>query len=131
MNDIEAVITDKVEYKGLVAGTSYTLHGYLVSKTTGERMTASGITEVTHTFIATRDAGTETIEFTIDTTGLSGKEIVVFETLYIDDEPVEPVEPVEPEEGEEPTEEEVPAITIIGFGTWGAYLLKSRRKIDF
>ncbi|MBR2695702.1 VaFE repeat-containing surface-anchored protein [Candidatus Saccharibacteria bacterium] len=178
MNDIEAVITDKVEYSGLVAGTSYTLHGYLVSKTTGERMTASGITEVTYTFIATRDAGTETIEFTIDTTGLSGKEIVVFETLYIDDEPVEPVEP---EEGEEPTEEEVPAlkeeniiadhkdlndnnqtvwvkvttpntglftrlldgakqnglfiivpaITLVSFGAWGAYRLKSRRKIGF
>jgi len=84
MNDIEAVILDKVEYSGLIPGTKYTLHGYLVNKETGERVTASGNTEVSWEFTATRDAGEETIEFTIDTTGLSGKEIVVFEELYID-----------------------------------------------
>ena len=83
-NDTEAIIVDKVEYSGLVAGTTYTLHGYLVSKTTGERITASGVTEITITFDATRDAGTETMEFTVDTSGLAGKEFVVFEELYID-----------------------------------------------
>ena len=81
-NDIEATIVDKVEYTGLVADTTYTLHGVLVDKNSGERV-SGGLTEITWTFTPTRDAGVEELEFTIDTTGLSGKEIVAFETLYI------------------------------------------------
>ncbi|MBR3319004.1 VaFE repeat-containing surface-anchored protein [Candidatus Saccharibacteria bacterium] len=83
-NDAEATIVDKVEYTGLVADTTYTLHGVLVDKNSGERV-SGGLTEITWTFTPTRDAGVEELEFTINTTGLSGKEIVAFETLYIDD----------------------------------------------
>ena len=87
-NDTEVIILDKVEYTGLAAGTTYTLYGVLVDKNTGERI-SGGITEVTHIFTPTRDSGSEEIQFTINTTGMSGKEIVVFETLYIDAQVIE------------------------------------------
>ncbi len=87
-NDTEVTILDKFEYTGLAVGTTYTLHGVLVDKNTGERI-SGGITEVTHIFTPTRDSGSEEIQFTINTTGMSGKEIVVFETLYIDQQVTE------------------------------------------
>jgi hypothetical protein len=87
-NDAEVIILDKVEYTGLAAGTTYTLYGVLVDKNTGERI-SGGVTEVTWTFTPTRDSGSEEIQFTINTTGMSGKEIVVFETLYIDEQVIE------------------------------------------
>ncbi|MBR3319986.1 VaFE repeat-containing surface-anchored protein [Candidatus Saccharibacteria bacterium] len=82
--DADVIILDKVEYEGLVAGTKYTLKGQLVDKATGKRI-SGGLTEVTVTFIPTRDSGYEELEFAINTTGLTGKELVVFEELYIDE----------------------------------------------
>ena len=90
-NNTEVTIKDTVEYTGLAAGTTYTLYGTLVDKNTGERV-SGGLTEVTWTFTPTRDAGSEEMEFTINTTGISGKELVVFETLYIGEEIVEDYE---------------------------------------
>ena len=80
----EVTIVDKVTYAGLAKGTTYILHGELVDKNTGERITADGVTEVTWEFTATADAGVENLEFTIKTDGLNGKAIVVFEELYIE-----------------------------------------------
>ena len=111
LNDADVIILDKVEYSGLVKGTTYTLRGQLVDKSTGNRI-SGGITEVTLTFTTTADAGYEEMDFAINTSGLSGKELVVFETLYIAPEEVpdessedEPSE--SDEEGEEEAEPEV------------------------
>ena len=88
LNDADVMILDTVEYRGLVPGTTYTLYGVLVDKNTGERV-SGGITENTYTFTADREHGTEEIEFSLNTTGMQGKEIVVFETLYVGETPEE------------------------------------------
>ncbi|MBR2587409.1 VaFE repeat-containing surface-anchored protein [Candidatus Saccharibacteria bacterium] len=85
LNDADVMIRDQVEYKGLVPGTLYTLNGVLVDRKTGERLSGDAA-EATYTFEATRESGTESIEFTINTSGMNGREIVVFETLYLEDE---------------------------------------------
>ncbi len=81
-NDGTVVIIDRVEYTGLVADTTYTLYGRLIDKDTGEPIAADGAI-VSFVFTPSRDAGSENIMFTIDATGLDGKKLVVFETLYI------------------------------------------------
>ncbi|MBR3131174.1 VaFE repeat-containing surface-anchored protein [Candidatus Saccharibacteria bacterium] len=81
-NNTTVIIVDRVDYTGLVAGTTYTLYGRLVDKNTGEPIDADGAI-VSFVFTPSRDAGSEEIVFTINTTGLDGKELVVFETLYI------------------------------------------------
>ena len=82
--DADVIILDKVEYSGLVKGTTYTLKGQLVDKATGNRI-SGGVTEVVWTFTPTSDRGYEELDFAINTSGLTGKELVVFETLYIDE----------------------------------------------
>lgn len=79
----EVTIVDVVKYTGLVRGTTYVLHGELIDKVSGDRLSTSGVTEVTWEFVPDRDSGEETIEFTITVDGLAGKAIVVFEELYI------------------------------------------------
>lgn len=115
LNNADVIILDKVEYEGLVKGTTYTLRGQLVDKTSGNRI-SGGITEVTLTFTPTRDAGFEEMEFAINTAGLSGKELVVFETLYIAPEatPDEP-DDGDDEDGEDDDDEEETPETDLGF----------------
>ena len=84
LHDADVIILDKVEYTGLVKGATYTLKGQLVDKASGNRI-SGGVTEVIWTFTPTHDSGTEELEFAINTTGLTGKELVVFETLYIEE----------------------------------------------
>ena len=74
----EALITDTVEYYGLIKDETYKLVGILMDKATGEGL---GVMEKKE-FTAEAENGTVQIDFTIDTTEMSGKEIVVFETLY-------------------------------------------------
>ena len=70
-------ITDTVSYTGLVSGEQYKLEGEVIRKDTGAR-----VGEVqSKTFYASGETGTETMKFEIDTTGLQGKELVVFEKL--------------------------------------------------
>jgi len=97
--DADVIVLDRVEYTGLVKGTTYTLRGELVDKSTGHRV-SGGVTEVTLTFTPTRDSGYEEMDFAINTTGLTGKELVVFETLYITPEET-PIDPDEPDEGDD------------------------------
>ncbi|MBR3232691.1 VaFE repeat-containing surface-anchored protein [Candidatus Saccharibacteria bacterium] len=79
----EVTITDKVSYKGLVPGTTYVLHGELMDKNSGNRLAASGVTEITWEFTPTGESGTENLEFTLTADDINGKAIVVFEELYI------------------------------------------------
>lgn len=82
----ESVIEDVVEYVNLFyPGTEYELRGTLVDKVTGEVIEMSdGSTEVIKKFIADGRTGTVTLEFTVDTEDMDGKDLVVFETLYKD-----------------------------------------------
>ena len=75
---------DTVTYEGLIPGQSYTLKGVLMDKSTGEpllinnkQITAEKI------FIPEKSSGTVEMEFTFDATFAAGKEIVVFERLYV------------------------------------------------
>ena len=77
-------IVDTVTYEGLIPGQSYTLKGVLMDKSTGEpllinnkQITAEKI------FIPEKSSGTVEMEFTFDATFAAGKEIVVFERLYV------------------------------------------------
>lgn len=79
----KATIIDTVKYTKLEPGKEYTVKGKLMDKSTGDPLLIDG-KEVTSqkTFVATDYDGTVDIEFTIDSTKLSGKTVVVFEELY-------------------------------------------------
>lgn len=96
-------ITDVVEYSNLEIGREYTFDGYLVLKETGEplldeegnKVTASTklvIPETAEDFEPTIEGsddtrygkGTVDLSFTFDSSLLKGKEVVVFEDLYME-----------------------------------------------
>ena len=74
---------DTVSYAGLTAGNTYIMECTLMVKDTKDPMVENGepITAST-TFVPDKETGTTTVEFTIDTTGMEGKEIVAFESCY-------------------------------------------------
>ena len=79
----KVTLTDTVSYTGLVPGKEYKVTGVLMDKETGEKLLVNGkeITAET-TFIAETKNGSVDVTFIFDSTGLHGKEIVVFEDLY-------------------------------------------------
>lgn len=79
----QITITDTVEYSGLTVGQEYTLKGVLMDKSTGEPLLV-GEERVTSeaTFTPAEPNGTVDVLFTFDATGLEGKSVVVFETLF-------------------------------------------------
>ena len=79
----QITITDTVEYSGLTVGQEYKLTGVLMDKETGEPLLV-GEEQVTSeaTFIPAEPNGTIDVLFTFDATGLEGKTVVVFETLF-------------------------------------------------
>ena len=79
----QITITDTVEYSSLTVGQEYTLKGVLMDKSTGEPLLV-GEEQVTSeaTFIPAEPNGTIDVLFTFDATGLEGKSVVVFETLF-------------------------------------------------
>ncbi|MDD7511978.1 MAG: VaFE repeat-containing surface-anchored protein, partial [Peptostreptococcaceae bacterium] len=74
--DKEVKIVDKVDYKNLTKGETYNLYGELIVKETGKVLAVADTK-----FTAEKSDGTVELEFTADTKGLAGKELVVFETL--------------------------------------------------
>lgn len=83
--DKETVIVDEVDYTNLSKGQEYTIKGVLMDKSTekpflvnGEQVTAE------KTFTAEKTYGVIELEFTFDSSGLEGKQVVVFENLYCD-----------------------------------------------
>ena len=83
----QITITDTVEYSGLTAGQEYTLKGVLMDKETGEPLLIGEGEEQTQvtseaTFTPAGPNGTIDVLFTFDATGLEGKSVVVFETLF-------------------------------------------------
>ena len=79
----QITITDTVDYSGLAAGQEYTLKGVLMDKETGEPLLVND-QQVTSeaTFTPAEPNGTIDVLFTFDATGLEGKTVVVFETLF-------------------------------------------------
>ena len=79
----QITITDTVEYSGLTAGQEYTLKGVLMDKSTGEPLLV-GEEQVTSeaTFTPAEASGTIEVLFTFDASALTGKAVVVFETLF-------------------------------------------------
>ena len=82
--DVKTTITDKVDYKNLVAGNSYEIKGVLMDKTTGKALLDKDKKEITATkkFTAEKPDGTVELAFTFDSSLLTGKSVVVFEDLY-------------------------------------------------
>lgn len=79
-------ITDEVSYKGLTPGKEYTLKGILMDKSTNKSLLIGNkeiLSEVQ--FTPEEPDGKVNVEFTFDATGLGGKEIVVFESLYLNE----------------------------------------------
>jgi len=79
----KVTIVDVVKYKGLIAGSKYTVKGVLMDKKTGKPLTVNG-KEITaeKTFTAKKANGTVSLEFTFDASTMGNQEIVVFESLY-------------------------------------------------
>ena len=89
----QITITDTVEYSGLTVGQEYKLTGVLMDKETGEPLLIGEGEEQAQvtseaTFTPTESSGTIDVLFTFDASALTGKAVVVFETLYIGEEEV-------------------------------------------
>jgi Predicted outer membrane protein len=82
----DVIIVDIVEYEGLTVGKEYSVEGILMDKSTGEALLVNG-KEVVSTvkFTPATPNGTVKVEFTLNTTNLAEREIVVFETIYYED----------------------------------------------
>ncbi len=79
-------VSDKISYKNLVVGETYTIKGVLMDKATGNGIIANK-KEVTAetTFKAEKTDGEITMDFTFDASALGGHTVVVFEELYYND----------------------------------------------
>ena len=86
----DITIVDAVAYKNLNPGTKYTISGTLMDKETKKPMVDKDNKNITSTveFTPKEPNGTVNVEFTINTSLLMGKTIVVFENLYIDSKEV-------------------------------------------
>ena len=86
----DITIVDAVAYKNLNPGTKYTISGTLMDKETKKPMVDKDNKNITSTveFTPKEPNGTVNVEFTINTSLLMGKTIVVFENLYIDNKEV-------------------------------------------
>ena len=81
----EAEIIDTIDYC-LKANINFTINGILMDKSTGEPLLINGETiENSIAINSPDDCGQTEMHFTIDTTDLAGKDIVVFESLYYKD----------------------------------------------
>lgn len=81
------IITDTVSYKQLTPGVEYTLKGWLMDKSTGEKLLIDGheVFSVT-SFIPDTKTGTVDMIFSFDYESLSKGDVVVFEELYLNGE---------------------------------------------
>jgi len=74
---------DTVSYKGLVPNYEYTMKGTLMDKETGKALELNGkVVTAEAKFTPKTTDGTVDVTFTVDTSNLNGKHLVVFEKLY-------------------------------------------------
>ena len=83
----EVLIRDTVSYTNLKKDVEYTFTGKLMDKETGEPILDANGDEVTSSAkVVVRDSnGSVTLDFTFDASELSGKNVVVFERVFIGD----------------------------------------------
>ena len=85
MPEGNATIVDKVTYKNLRPGATYKLEGILMDKSTGDPLIVDEmIISSEMQFVPEKETGTIIMEFSVKANELSGKDITVFEKLYID-----------------------------------------------
>ena len=81
-----SVIKDEIAYCAK-KGFTYTIHGILMDKSTGEPLLINGQTvENTIPVTPDSDCGTAVMTFEFDSSSIAGKSVVVFEKLYYDNE---------------------------------------------
>lgn len=78
--DEQAVVTDHVEFSGLVPGKAYTMRATLVDQKTGDVIGGP----VEKGFTPAGQSGSVEMEITVDLLGYAGKKVVVFEELTCD-----------------------------------------------
>lgn len=79
----KVTILDIVTYSGLIPGKKYTVKGILMDKETGRELLIGGQTVTAEkAFKPEKSKGSLEMEFTIDASGMKGKEVVVFEELF-------------------------------------------------
>lgn len=77
---------DKVQFKGLIVGQEYTVKGLLMDKTSGKELLVDGKPVTAEKkFTAEKAEGSIELAFTFDARALTGKTVVVFERLYVQD----------------------------------------------
>ena len=77
-------VVDTVAYENLETGKQYKVAGVLMDKTTGKELLIQDEQVTAETVFEAKEAkGTVDVTFTFDGTGLAGKELVVFEKLYL------------------------------------------------
>ena len=77
---------DTVEYVDLKPGIEVTVRGTLIDKETGSPVEVDGKPVTAEkTFVADEKNGAVDVEFAFDASGLAGRSLVVFETLYYGD----------------------------------------------
>ena len=82
-SDTKTKLVDTVAYAGLTPGVRYSVVGELIVKDSGDPLVEHGKkVKAVGTFVPKDEKGTAKVEFTVDTTGLKGKELVAFETCY-------------------------------------------------
>lgn len=82
--DKEVTIIDTVSYKNLTSGLTYQISGVLMDKSTGAELLINGEAVTGQTeFVPASAEGTADVTFTFNAEGLAGKEVVVFEKLYL------------------------------------------------
>lgn len=102
--DTKVELTDTIMYKKLTPGVEYTAKGRLVDSKTGETV----VDEVSVKFTPETADGTVDVKFNLDTTGMAGKTVVAFESVYRDDVLVGIHEDLT---------DEAQSVTVVGIGT--------------
>lgn len=83
MNSSEARICDEISYEGLTPGKEYKIEGVLFDKDTKEALLVDDKRiEASKYFVPAASSGSENVEFSLDASRISGKEVVVYEYLY-------------------------------------------------
>lgn len=84
MESEKMTIVDTVAYENLEIGKKYKVAGVIMDKTTGKELLIQDKPVTGETIFEAKEAkGTVDVNFTFDGTGLAGKELVVFEKLYL------------------------------------------------
>lgn len=83
----EARITERIDYTGLKAGASYTVHAALMDKATGSaaRDKQGNPIASTKKLIPDQAEGSDSLELQVDASSFEGRDLVVFNQVDIDD----------------------------------------------